>query len=262
MRAQVFLGIAVLVLSAGCGAPAARPNVVRLPAPTPAPPPPPPPPPAVPHLEVTRILTFGDSLTEGEATPIDPPVPLAPVDPATTGSTRSYPYKLQSLLHTRYPTQVISIYNGGKGGEAAGAARARLAELLDRFHPGAVILMDGVNDLNGGVTPEAAAQAVGALVTEIRAHNAVVFLCTIPRQRRGSQRAYSVDQVEPFNQALTQTAADAGVQLIDIYPEITLDLLAPDGLHLTQTGNQLLAEMLLDALRSRFELPSTTTRHD
>jgi lysophospholipase L1-like esterase len=230
-----------------------KPGAIR--QPTVAPSPPPPPPARAPRLDVTRILTFGDSLTEGEATPTDPPVPLHPIDPATTGSSRSYPFKLQGLLNVRYAEQVISIYNGGKGGEQAAGAKPRLIELLDRFHPEVVVLMDGVNDLNGGAGAAAAAAAVGDLIREARAHGAVVLLCTIPRQRRGSQRAYSVDQVAPFNEELSRAATEMSVDLVDIYPEISMELLAPDGLHLVEEGNQLLATIIRDALKSKFEAP-------
>jgi lysophospholipase L1-like esterase len=39
---------------------------------------------------------------------------------------------------------------------------------------------------------------------------------------------------------------------VDIYPSISLDMLAPDGLHLTQEGNQRVVEIFSDAIERLF----------
>jgi len=45
------------------------------------------------------------------------------------------------------------------------------------------------------------------------------------------------------------------VQLVDVYPHITVDMLTQDGLHITPAGNQKLAELYFNAIKARFELP-------
>lgn len=92
------------------------------------------------------------------------------------------------------------------------------------------------------------------LVRDARASGATVMLSTLSRQRRGAQRAWAIDQIEPFNLELARIARASEAVLVDIYPEITMDLLAPDGLHLTEAGNQQLANIYLDALRGKFEV--------
>ena len=41
--------------------------------------------------------------------------------------------------------------------------------------------------------------------------------------------------------------------MIDIFPLITLEMLAPDGLHLAQSGNQVLAETYFARIKERYE---------
>src|SRR5438552_10775512 len=92
------------------------------------------------HLTARRFLAFGDSLTEGLATPADP-------DDSTTRD-RSYPGKSQSLLLQAFPYDSPTVINGGRGGERAEDAGPRLTQLLETNHPDVLLLMDGVIDLD------------------------------------------------------------------------------------------------------------------
>jgi lysophospholipase L1-like esterase len=245
--------VAALLLAAGCSTTPLSPTTPDVIVPVEAPPePPPPPPPPPPHLQVGRILTFGDSLTEGAATPLA-------LDPSMPGLERSYPYKLQALLTARYTDQTVSVYNGGLGGEDAmsQATAGRLVDLLRQLHPDVVILLEGVNDLNAGVPIPTVIGAIEGLIGEARARGAHVLLSTLPPQRPGGPKASSVDQIVPFNDEIRKTAADEGATLVDIYPLITLDLVAPDGLHMTQAGNDVLAQAFLNALISLYEIPAS-----
>jgi lysophospholipase L1-like esterase len=246
-----------LVLAAGCGdSPTApSPPPTTLPPPAPPPPPPPPPPPA-PILGVTRILAFGDSLTEGESSgTFLPRLPWTTHDPSTPGVPTSYPAKLQGLMDDRYTDQVISIFNGGKGGERASEGFFRMLELIDQLRPEAMILMTGVNDLNGGVSVSTTADAVEDLVKAARGQGVAVFLSTLPRQIEGRKRADSFDEVLPYNEVMAAIALDEGATLVDIYPHITEDLLLPDGLHITEAGNEVLAGVYFEALKAAYEAP-------
>ncbi len=243
--------IAALLLAAGCSTTPLSPTTPDVIVPV-EPPPEPPPPEPPPHLQVSRILTFGDSLTEGAATPLA-------LDPSMPGLERSYPYKLQDLLTARYTDQTVSVYNGGLGGEDAvsEATANRLVDLLRQIHPDVVILLEGVNDLNAGTPIPTAIGAIETLIGEARARGAQVLLSTLPPQRPGGPKASSVDQIVPFNDEIRKTAADEGATLVDIYPLITLDLVAPDGLHMTQAGNDVLAQAFLNALISLYEIPAS-----
>ncbi len=247
--------LSVAVLSA-CGgsptAPSPTPPPPAPPTPSPQPPPPPPPPPG---LTIDRILAFGDSLTEGESTGVFAPV-LVPGfhDPSTPGVPTSYPAKLQGLVTARYTAQQVTVYNGGKGGERASEGLSRMDELIVQFTPQAVIIMTGVNDLNGGASISSTADAVEELVKSARARGLTVFLSTIPRQVEGGRRAGSIDEVVPYNLTLARIADKEGATLVDIYPQLTEQYITPDGLHITEAGNEMLAMLYLEAIKAKFEV--------
>lgn len=219
------------------------------PSSTPDPTPPAPTPQTIQLLSVTKILAFGDSLTEGATGE----TVLPPVDPATPGYTHSYPYKLQQLLNAAYPTETISVYNGGQGGTFASDSVPRLQGLITQFSPQIMILLDGVNDLNNGASIGATTGAMGNLIDTAQSHGVFVFVSALTRQRADGRRAGSFAQVVPYNSALSQLAASRGLPFVDIYPAVTEDLIQPDGLHLTENANAVMAAAYFAALRARFE---------
>jgi lysophospholipase L1-like esterase len=207
----------------------------------------------VPQLGVTKIMAFGDSLTEGEASGTFPLFPLH--DPGTPGVATSYPAQLYGLLTARYTDQTFTVMNAGAGGAKAVTDTVRFLDTIQTYRPQAIILLHGVNDLNGGESFAAIITAIENMITDAVGRGMHVFLSTLPRQRPGAGRAFAVDLIEPFNEELAGTARDKGVQLVDIYPHITLDMLTQDGLHITPAGNQKLAELYFNAIKARFELP-------
>jgi lysophospholipase L1-like esterase len=237
----------------------AAPTAPMLPPPPPEEPsvPAPPAPPVVPpHLNVERILTFGNSLTEGESTGTG----LLRHDPGTPGVSVSYPFKLQALIADRYTAQAISVFNGGKGGERVTEAQDRFDDLIGDLSPQVVILMTGVNDLNGGVPITTIIDAVEDLIRSALARGIDVILSTIPRQIPEGRRADSAERVDPYNAQLAALALDEGVPLADIHPHLTEAFITPDGLHITEAGNQRLAEIYFEILMARYEAASTTRR--
>jgi len=240
----------------GCGEPPTSPSPAPAPTPAPTPVPPPPPPPVEPpQLKVDRILAFGDSLTEGESTGVFAPI-IVPGshDPSTPGVITSYPAQLQALVDARYTAQRISIFNGGKGGERASDAYSRMLELISQLKPQVMILMTGVNDLNGGASISQTADAVEELINGAQARGVTVLLSTLPRQVEGGRRAYSIDEIVPYNQTLQRIAGKEAVTLVDIYPHLTDEYITPDGLHITEAGNGLLATLYLEAIKALFEV--------
>ena len=95
---------------------------------------------------MTRFLAFGDSITEGLF-----PFLITPNPPG------SYPAVLQSLLRARYTAQADSIVvlDEGLGGQRAADPDefARFRDALNKDNAGAVLLMEGANDLNNGAAP-------------------------------------------------------------------------------------------------------------
>lgn len=233
--------------SAACGGtPSAPAPIVQ---PPPEPPPPPPPPPPAPVLGITRILAFGDSMTQGTTS-----VPL-PFATLTAGESQSYPYKLQSLLTERYTTQSVVALNAGSAGKQAAVDRARFNDALAEAKPELLLLMEGANDLNvPGVSVNATVNAMEDMVRDARRRGAFVMLATLPPQRPGpGSKAAPPDFLARYNTGLRAMAARKEAQLVDVNAQFPLGLIGQDGLHPTEAGYQRLAEIFLDAIKSKYE---------
>ena len=248
-----FVAAMALIVGAACGSP---PN---------APDPPPddgvidePPPVVPPTLDVVRILAFGDSLTEGES--------LGQLlqglhDHGTPGIATSYPFKLQTGLTAIYTNQTIRVFNGGKGGERAdgSAARDRLIQEIDAYQPQVILLLHGVNDLIAGIangdshsaTVTRAAGALEELIEVAHARGIHVIVGNLPIEL-DTPKARGFELVVPFNTALRDVALEEGATLVDLYSVITVDMLMPDGLHITEAGNQKMADTFYAALKARY----------
>lgn len=222
-------------------------------------------PPEIPTLTVTRILAFGDSLTEGNATP-DAFVPFFVQPTNDPGPAKGYPYKLLTLLTQRYTTQSIMVYNGGFGGrfvsdDATDQAPRTLDSFFDAFHPQVMILMHGANDLNQA-QPDVTATAafVGVLVAKAQSRGVSVIVSGLPPRLSGGtpDRGNNPQLVVPYNNALAAMAAQKKVRYIDVYGLFTQNLagpdMAPDGLHLTQAGNDKLAAAYFGLLKQFYEI--------
>lgn len=214
-----------------------------------------PPPVEPPTLDVVRILAFGDSLTEGESLG----QPLRGLhDHGTPGIPSSYPFKLHTGLTAIYTKQTIQVFNGGKGGERAdgSGARDRLIQEIATYQPQVILLLHGVNDLIAGYeTPSStvtrAAGALEELIEVSHARNVPVIVGNLPIEL-DTPKAKGFELVVPFNNALRDVALEEGATLVDLYSVITPDMLMPDGLHITETGNQKMADAFYAALKARY----------
>jgi lysophospholipase L1-like esterase len=203
---------------------------------------------------VTRYLAFGDSITEGFPHTISP----ALVDPPPEGS---YPMALQALLQSRYTAQPITVFDEGVGGEDVPTGLARLPGVLAADAPGALLLMEGANDLN-----EVGAAGVNRLVSGLRdmirlarGRGMPVFTATLLPERANGvpPRASHPELVVPANDAIRSMVAAEGAVLVDMYEAFggvpDPALISSDGLHPTTAGNQKIAEAFFSAIRSRLE---------
>ena len=149
-RRQFLIGVGASLVTAGltegCGGSPIRPGAVP-PPPEPNPQPPTPPPSTPATLRITRILAFGDSMTEGT---VSPQFTFHAID---AGKPESYPFKLQTLLAARYSSQTVAVFNAGFAGQKASQDRSRLARAISETSPELLVLMEGANDLNSVVPP-------------------------------------------------------------------------------------------------------------
>ena len=206
-------------------------------------------------------MAVGDSLTEGERTPAF----WGTHDPGTPGIALSYPFKLWTLLSTTYTAQTIQVFNAGFGGEAVAtsAARTRFIDALRTHQPELVILMHGTNDLTGGTERGVIIGAVEELIGEAQARGVTVFLSSVPRQLPGvgnPPKGVAAARVPNYNEDLRRMAIEENVTFVDIFPHITDSMISQvDGLHLTQAGNQRLAEVYYDAIKTRYHIPAAVS---
>jgi len=207
------------------------------------------------RLSATRFLAFGDSLTEGKVSLSAPLYILADLP-------TSYPRHLQELLQARYAAQSPTVTNEGLGGEKAVEGVTRLPGVLRTSAPQAVLLMEGANDLNSSHAAdnlEPAAQAMEAMVWQVKTRSAAAFLATLPPQRPGGSRALGAAYVKPYNDRLEAIAAATGAILVDVWaglggPAASAEYVGTDGLHLTAKGYEKVAEIFDEAIRAHLEV--------
>lgn len=211
---------------------------------------------AVPRLQFTRFLAFGDSLTSGV------------ISPGGHVPAESYPTKLEAMLAQRYRRQTFTMTNVGFGGEvAAEGGRFRFRSVLAAAAPQVLLLMEGTNDLffyeNQGVVP--AISALSSMIGDAQRAGVRVMLATIPPQRAGGlrQRDVVASIIPRFNDEVRALAARQGAGLVDVYgavqPQLE-QLIGPDDLHPNPQGYLVIAQRFFEAIQTAFELPNAATR--
>jgi lysophospholipase L1-like esterase len=196
-----------------------------------------------PRLSTSTILAFGDSLTFGSSPP-------DVVD--------SYPTHLRPKLTARYVGQSINLINDGRAGENAQATgRTRLPTALDIYHPGALLLMEGSNDLLGGSAGAAAGlAALGEMVRAAKARNVTVLLATLAPQRLGGIRNGVALMIPGFNESIKALAQQEGVTLVDIFTAMGGDgrYIGRDDEHPTPEGFEVMAQAFFQAIQQKLEV--------
>ena len=207
-----------------------------------------------PRLRRTRIMAFGDSLTEGQTIRSNDPYDLfAPPETA-------YPTVLRQLLSARYTDQTITVFNRGQPGEQASRALSRFIAAFVADAPDVVVLQEGYNDVKQTSDDVVGiANAIGGvteLAREARRRGARVFICTLAPGRPGRieiQRS----ALEFINDRLRQLALSEGAVLVDLFSALLPDVNANvsiDGLHLTPLGYRRVAETVFAAIRADLEI--------
>jgi lysophospholipase L1-like esterase len=217
-------------------------------------------------VSVTKYVAFGDSVTEGE-NGRRPTLGFGFIDPAAT-----YPFKLQSALNTEYPGQSITVPNYGRSGERIEDAVGRLPGVLAIEHPGALLLLDGYNNLLGtcafGVSITAAcSQAITDVGFGIRDLIRIgkrpeygvryIFVSTMtppgPYSGIPPDRRIGTDAIVATNTRIANMVRSEGVTLVDTYPTFIgheAQYVDQDGLHLRPEGYQALADSFFAVIKT------------
>ena len=204
-------------------------------------------------VDPPRILAFGDSLTEGAVSL----VPFVMLDAAET-----YPAKLQQMLLQRYPSQTIVVSNEGLGGEETSGGARRLPSVLAAREPEVMLLLEGVNNINGLSTSEQASN-IDTMIREAQRQNVDVIIATLmpvlPRWRH-YQPGHTPSQIQALNTQIFALAErrnlGAPVDLFAIF-SANPDLVGSDGLHPTAQGQTRIAEAFRDEIVRRYDRPPT-----
>ncbi|MCC7176957.1 MAG: SGNH/GDSL hydrolase family protein [Acidobacteria bacterium] len=225
------------------------------------------PPPQLPSnaLGATRFVAFGDSITCGVESAFDFLVPL----PCPSG-THGYPERVQAMLAAYNPAQTFAMTKRGYPGEWAqdGATRLRteLAELAGPSVPPAqrpqgLLLLEGINDMNNGVSATRAAASLAEMAQIGRLHNLTVLVATMPQTyetvdpNTGQTRHNSVEKIVPFNTEVIRLLSGVqNVYVVDIYAAFgsNRSLIGNDGLHPTPAGYDVMAQRFHAAIVARF----------
>ena len=207
-----------------------------------------------PRLRGTRILAFGDSLTDGQTILSNDPYDL--IAPPET----AYPTVLGKLLSARYTGQTIAVFNRGQPGEQASRALSRFIATYVADSPDVVVLQEGYNDVIQADTDVIgianAIAGISELAGEARRRGARVFICTLAPGRPGRLQI-QMSALHYINDQLRLVARHEGAVLVDLFSALLPDVNANvsiDGLHLTPLGYRRVAETVFAAIRADLEI--------
>ena len=219
-----------------------------------------------PVLGATRFVAFGDSLTCGVASFFDSLVSL----PCPSG-TNGYPDRLRAMLGSYSPGQAFTMTKRGYPGEwaANGVTRLKdeLAELMapnvpPAQRPQGLLVLEGINDLNNGISATRAAASLAELAQIGRLYNLTVLVATMPQTYEstdpmGQVRQNSADKIVPFNTEVRRLLAGVqNVHIVDIYAAFGTNaygtLIGNDGLHPTPAGYDVMAQEFHAAIVQHF----------
>jgi lysophospholipase L1-like esterase len=218
----------------------------------------------IPTIVRTSFLAFGDSVTAGEIT-----VPAGtaldesglPSFKLVVVPSASYPTQLQTLLRNRYLAQApqISVVNSGNPGEFAADSVRRFSSVYTQTRPEVVLLLDGYNDLNA-IGPSAIASAAAAVETmarQARFGGSRVFIANLTPPRAGGRNSIPITTISAYNDRMRLIAAAEGATFVDLYAALVGNVplyVGVDGLHLTESGYQKVAETFFTAIQLTLEV--------
>lgn len=206
----------------------------------------------------TRLVAFGDSITEGQVLSIGFAMAVEPLE--------SYPHKLEQILRSRYPAQDVKVINSGYGGEAPPEGVVRLPGVLNAERPDVLLIQEGVNGLT-----TARVQAYGnhlrTMVSLGRQRNIDVIIATVlpVTPPHTDTRPTKREAVIQLNQRIHAIAAEFGIgPALDLYAAFVADpsLLDRDGLHPTRAGYTRIAELFAEEVIRRYDQQRQTSPRD
>jgi lysophospholipase L1-like esterase len=211
-------------------------------------------------LGATRFAAFGDSITYGVLASYDGSI-------LYDGSPGSYPARLQLGLSYYHPLQasLFRVLNRGVPGEPVisvpgfegGSVRIDSVLAVDR--PQVLLLLEGINDLAGGIPVDTIAAGLRRILDHSVAAGVPVVIATMFQtyevvNGKGEFRSNGAADVPALNDRIRQIAQRQNVYLVDLYAAFGADrnLVGGDGLHPTDEGYDRMATAFLAKIHERF----------
>lgn len=201
---------------------------------------------------LTRFVAFGDSITWGATSAFDARFLFA----AANGG---YVERLQVALDTYHAPQRFTVTNEGQPGELAVNALARFRAVLTSRRPEAVLLLEGINDLNNEIGVSRTIGGLRSMLDAAASLGIPVLIGTMYQTYQttdpdGFVRPNGAEAVSSFNAEVRRLAVGRlNVHLVDVYPAMNdRRLVGADGLHLSDDGFDVLASVFLTAIENAF----------
>ena len=166
----------------------------------------------------------------------------------------SYPSRLATLLHARYPNTEIRVINRGIGGEVVGETTQRIASEVIGDKPDLVIWQVGTNDVLQDADPQAVMASVRAGITQLRQAGADVILMDL----QYAPAVLTHPRYRAMERALWATAKSTGVALFHRFALMRdwtehgnmkmSTMVAADHLHMTDASYDCLARQLSSSI--------------
>jgi lysophospholipase L1-like esterase len=210
-----------------------------------------------PRISRTRFLAFGDSFTAGEVT--NPVASSSAYRKLIVVPAASYPSVLEAQLRAIYTAQsgAIAVQNAGEPNERILDGSQRFPAVFAASQAEVVLLMEGANGLPQ-VGPDISTGLMRLMVQTAKDGGARVFVGSMIPQVAGRPRATTpVGELLAYNHTLQMMAAQEGVTYVDLYNAMTPNAatwIGSDGLHPTEAGYRLIADVFLAAIRNALEL--------
>ena len=168
-----------------------------------------------------EIIAFGDSITQGS------------IDPAGSDA-GGYPLVLQQIYDNH--GMAVRVYNEGLHGERTTHGVNRISTALSRHKTANfLLLLEGANDVIGGISHQTLVQNLGIMIDKTRAKGISPLVATLTPEEKYGNTPLIANTINPEIKAL---AAQKGVPLVDLYSKVAPSWSAWswDGLHPNYDG--------------------------
>jgi lysophospholipase L1-like esterase len=165
------------------------------------------------------VACLGDSITEGYL----------------LASGESYPAQLAGITGK-------TVHNEGVGGTRSSYGVSIVGSVLDRYSPGYMPILYGVNDLIHGVSQDEIIANLRTMIRAAKANSTVPIVATLTPCY--ASHGWVQGSVAAINGPIRTMAAEEGVDVADLEAAFGSDesLILPDGLHPNASGARVIAE--------------------